>query len=134
VEGTATVDTTGWLEVVVNGHLIHSKKNGMGYVDTKPKIQKILSAVAHAIDHPEEKKEEEDMDEEGDEDEDGDGDGKAEVKQRKKRKDKTKKTEMEFGNKSYSESNGDSMSMSITVGIVGFLLVIGALTYFFLKK
>ncbi|KAL4238085.1 selenoprotein W [Mactra antiquata] len=42
-EGTPQV--TGWLEVSVNGKLIHSKKNGNGYIDTSAKMQKIKDAI-----------------------------------------------------------------------------------------
>jgi len=37
------------LEVSVNGTLIHSKKNGDGYVDTKQKEERILNAIAAAL-------------------------------------------------------------------------------------
>jgi len=44
-----TPGTTGHLEVTVNGQLIHSKKNGMGYIDSKEKLQKIFDAVRMAL-------------------------------------------------------------------------------------
>jgi len=48
ITGEATPGTTGWLEVSVNGQLIHSKKRGDGYVDSDAKMQKILDAVRAA--------------------------------------------------------------------------------------
>jgi len=48
IVGHATEEITGHLEVSVNGTLIHSKKNGMGYVNTKEKMTKILDAVVAA--------------------------------------------------------------------------------------
>ena len=48
--GEGTPDTTGWLEVqVVGGELLHSKKNGDGYVDTDAKLQKIFAGVSKAL-------------------------------------------------------------------------------------
>lgn len=49
MEGEGTPGTTGWLEVTVNGKLIHSKKNGDGYVNSSAKMQKILKAIKAAI-------------------------------------------------------------------------------------
>ncbi|CAH3122668.1 unnamed protein product, partial [Porites lobata] len=49
VEGYGTPETTGWLEVSVNGKLIHSKKNGDGYVDSDKKMKKIIQAVEDAV-------------------------------------------------------------------------------------
>jgi len=37
------------LEVSVNGTLVHSKKNGDGYVNTTDKMQKIVDAVRDAL-------------------------------------------------------------------------------------
>jgi selT/selW/selH-like putative selenoprotein len=48
VTGEATPSTSGWLEVSVNGQLVHSKKGGDGYVDSEAKMQKILNAVKAA--------------------------------------------------------------------------------------
>ena len=45
-EGTPTA--TGYLEVKVNGSLVHSKANGDGYVDNQEKLEKIFSAVEAA--------------------------------------------------------------------------------------
>jgi len=47
VIGEATPEVTGWLEVtlVETGQLLHSKKNGDGYVDSQDKINKILGAI-----------------------------------------------------------------------------------------
>jgi len=41
---------SGYLEVEVNGELVHSKKKGDGYVDNDAKKQKIFDAVQKAID------------------------------------------------------------------------------------
>ena len=41
---------SGWLEVqVIGGDLLHSKKNGDGYVDTDAKLQKIFAGVSAAL-------------------------------------------------------------------------------------
>jgi len=45
VEPESTETTTSWLEVYVNGKLVHSKKNGDGVVNTKEKLKKIIDAV-----------------------------------------------------------------------------------------
>ncbi|KHJ44757.1 selT/selW/selH selenoprotein [Trichuris suis] len=42
-EGTKQV--TGFMEIEVNGSLVHSKKNGDGFVDTEAKFEKICSAI-----------------------------------------------------------------------------------------
>lgn len=44
-----TPTTTGYFEVEVNKQLIHSKKNGDGYVDTDAKLQKIVNVVKEAL-------------------------------------------------------------------------------------
>jgi len=49
VNGEATEEVTGFLEVEVDGKLIHSKKNGDGYVNTADKMKKIIDAVKKAI-------------------------------------------------------------------------------------
>ena len=50
VTGEGTPDTTGWLEVqVVGGELLHSKKNGDGYVDNDAKLGKIIAGVEAAL-------------------------------------------------------------------------------------
>ncbi|KAL8619652.1 hypothetical protein ACOMHN_019707 [Nucella lapillus] len=49
VTGEGTPTTTGFLEVSVNGQLVHSKKNGDGYVDNKAKENKILDAIGQAL-------------------------------------------------------------------------------------
>lgn len=46
-EGTPTV--TGWFEVSVGGKLIHSKKNGDGYLDTSKKLDKVKDAIRAAL-------------------------------------------------------------------------------------
>ncbi len=49
--GESTPGMTGWLEVVLvdSGRLLHSKKNGDGYVDTDAKMQRILDGVEEAL-------------------------------------------------------------------------------------
>lgn len=49
LESTPTV--TGFLEVSIpsTGQLLHSKKNGDGYVNTTAKMQKIVDAVRDAL-------------------------------------------------------------------------------------
>jgi len=49
IVGEATPQITGYLEVSVNGQLVHSKKNGDGYIDNDAKLQKITDAVAAAL-------------------------------------------------------------------------------------
>jgi selT/selW/selH-like putative selenoprotein len=50
VEGEATPTATGWFEVqIIGGPLIHSKKNGDGYVDSKEKKEKIFNAIRTAM-------------------------------------------------------------------------------------
>ena len=50
VTGEATPGATGYLEVqVVGGALLHSKKNGMGYVDTPDKMQHMCVATSWAL-------------------------------------------------------------------------------------
>ncbi|MCI4394532.1 hypothetical protein PGIGA_G00169880 [Pangasianodon gigas] len=46
-EGTPT--TTGWFEVQVNGVLVHSKKNGDGFVDNDQKLARIVRAIEKAL-------------------------------------------------------------------------------------
>ncbi|KAH9489534.1 hypothetical protein Btru_037402 [Bulinus truncatus] len=48
VTGEATPNRTSWFEVTVNGKLIHSKKNGDGFVDRNEKMQKIIQAIKEA--------------------------------------------------------------------------------------
>jgi len=36
---------TGFLEVYVNGRLVHSKKNKQGYIDTKGKLDKVCKVI-----------------------------------------------------------------------------------------
>ena len=45
ITGEGTPTATGYLEVTVDGVLVHSKDNGDGYVDTAEKMEKILDAV-----------------------------------------------------------------------------------------
>jgi len=46
----ATPNTSGFFEVqVVGGPLIHSKKDGMGHVDSSAKLQKIVEGVRKAL-------------------------------------------------------------------------------------
>ena len=49
VTGESTPGITGWLEVEVNGTLVHSKKNGDGYVDSEAKLKKIKDAIEAAL-------------------------------------------------------------------------------------
>lgn len=50
ITGEGTPGTTGWLEIqVVGGELLHSKKNGDGYVDTDAKMEKIKAGVRKAL-------------------------------------------------------------------------------------
>ena len=50
VTGEATPGATGYLEVqVVGGALLHSKKNGMGYVDTADKMQAMCVPCAGLV-------------------------------------------------------------------------------------
>jgi len=49
VEEEATPGNTGVFEISVNGKLIHSKKNGDGYVDNEDKYRKIADAIAAAL-------------------------------------------------------------------------------------
>lgn len=47
-EGTPT--TTGFFEVQIEGgKLLHSKKNGDGYVDTDAKLKKIVDGIKAAL-------------------------------------------------------------------------------------
>jgi len=45
----ATPNISGFLEVYVNDQLIHSKKNGDGYVDTEAKVEKIFAAIQSVL-------------------------------------------------------------------------------------
>jgi selT/selW/selH-like putative selenoprotein len=51
IEGTGTPEATGWLEIFIEDtqELVHSKKNGDGYVDSQEKLNKILMAVGKAL-------------------------------------------------------------------------------------
>jgi len=50
VTGEGTPGLTGFLEVqIVDGPLLHSKKNGDGYVDTQAKLDKIFAGVEKAL-------------------------------------------------------------------------------------
>lgn len=49
VVGESPPGLTGYLEVSVNGKLVHSRKNGDGYVDSDAKLQKIMSAIESAM-------------------------------------------------------------------------------------
>lgn len=41
----STPNVSGYLEVTVDGKLIHSKKNGDGYIDSAKKLKKITDAI-----------------------------------------------------------------------------------------
>ena len=45
----ATPQLTGFLEVYINDKLIHSKKNGDGYIDNQSKLDKIIKAIELAL-------------------------------------------------------------------------------------
>jgi len=45
----ATPGISGFLEVTINDVLVHSKKNGDGYVDNDAKLEKIYKAVEAAL-------------------------------------------------------------------------------------
>jgi len=45
----STPGITGYLEVSINGVLVHSKKNGDGYVNTQEKMMKIMNAVSNGL-------------------------------------------------------------------------------------
>jgi len=50
VTGEGTPTSTGYFEVeIVGGKLIHSKKNGDGYVDSAAKLKKIVDAIKDAF-------------------------------------------------------------------------------------
>jgi len=50
ITGEGTPSQTGWFEVqIVGGKLIHSKKNGDGYVNSNEKLAKIISAIKDAL-------------------------------------------------------------------------------------
>jgi len=45
----ATPTKSGYLEVTVDGVLVHSKNGGDGYVDSDEKVNKIIEAVKKAL-------------------------------------------------------------------------------------
>lgn len=49
IEGEYTPEITGYMEVSVNGQLVHSKKNGDGHVDSDAKMKKICDAISAAL-------------------------------------------------------------------------------------
>jgi len=49
ITGESTQGITGFFEVSVNGKLVHSKKNGEGFVDSEAKFQKIVSAISDGL-------------------------------------------------------------------------------------
>ena len=49
ITGEPTKETSGALEVSVNGNLIHTKLGGDGYVDSDAKINKIFEAITAAL-------------------------------------------------------------------------------------
>ncbi|KAK6180725.1 hypothetical protein SNE40_008723 [Patella caerulea] len=50
ITGEGTPGATGWLEVqIVGGKLLHSKKNGDGYVDSQAKLNKIMNGIRAAL-------------------------------------------------------------------------------------
>lgn len=49
ITGEGTPQSTGWFEVDVDGELVHSKKNGDGFVDSSAKKDKIIKAITAAL-------------------------------------------------------------------------------------
>ena len=49
ITGEPTKETSGALEVSVNGNLVHTKLGGDGYVDSDAKINKIFEAITAAL-------------------------------------------------------------------------------------
>ncbi|MEE6511760.1 hypothetical protein FKM82_018531 [Ascaphus truei] len=49
ISGEGTPSVTGFFEVTVDGVLVHSKKNGDGFVDEGAKLQKIVAAIEAAL-------------------------------------------------------------------------------------
>ncbi|CAM4811845.1 unnamed protein product [Rotaria magnacalcarata] len=45
ITSEATPETTGFFEVTIDGKLVHSKKDGDGFPNTKEKIDKIAKAI-----------------------------------------------------------------------------------------
>ncbi|OXA50321.1 Selenoprotein W [Folsomia candida] len=54
ITGEPTPNTSGYFEVqIVGGPLLHSKKDGMGHVDSSAKLQKIVAGVRKALEDAE---------------------------------------------------------------------------------
>ncbi|KAK3857045.1 hypothetical protein Pcinc_036681 [Petrolisthes cinctipes] len=49
ISSMATPNVTGYFEVNVADKLVHSKKNGDGYVDSEKKYNKIVDAIHDAL-------------------------------------------------------------------------------------
>ncbi|ETE66096.1 hypothetical protein L345_08127, partial [Ophiophagus hannah] len=49
ISGEETPQVTGWFEVMVAGKMVHSKKNGDGFVDNDAKLSKIIKAIRTAL-------------------------------------------------------------------------------------
>ncbi|XP_013412270.2 selenoprotein W [Lingula anatina] len=50
ITGEGTPQATGYFEVQIeNGKLLHSKKNGDGYVDSEAKFHKITKGIEEAL-------------------------------------------------------------------------------------
>jgi len=50
ISGEATPGATGFFEVqIVGGALLHSKKNGDGYVNNQAKLDKIIKGIKDAL-------------------------------------------------------------------------------------
>uniref|UniRef100_A0A8C5K4V7 Selenoprotein W n=1 Tax=Jaculus jaculus TaxID=51337 RepID=A0A8C5K4V7_JACJA len=47
--GEGTPQRTGFFEVLVAGKLVHSKKEGDGFVDTESKFRKLVAAIKVAL-------------------------------------------------------------------------------------
>ncbi|CAF1037608.1 unnamed protein product [Rotaria sordida] len=48
ITGESTPGVSGFFEVTVDGKLVHSKKDGDGFPDTKDKMDKIVKAIQAA--------------------------------------------------------------------------------------
>lgn len=49
MSGQGTPEVTGWFEVTVGGRLVHSKKNGDGFVDSDSKLRRIVAAIESCL-------------------------------------------------------------------------------------
>uniref|UniRef100_A0A3P9ADD4 Selenoprotein W n=1 Tax=Esox lucius TaxID=8010 RepID=A0A3P9ADD4_ESOLU len=49
ITSESTPSATGWFEVEVNGKLVHSKKEGSGFVDNDQKMATIVAAIEEVL-------------------------------------------------------------------------------------